>query len=209
MAIGGGGWDSNNDIVHFHGYPSGYGKFPKGDDMLPEDLPNKKEINKRNDKKLFESNEDISFHTFENGNEFYRYISTSGLNGTFDPRFLKKNDEREEVFKYFSYSDFQVEPQNVKFFTIKINDVIIGIAHIRKSKNKENTWFLSYLSIDPKHKNKGYASMLSEYMIKWFKDNNINFETSSYSEEGYIKLKPLFKKLTKKYNVQFIDKERI
>jgi GNAT superfamily N-acetyltransferase len=209
MAIGGGGWDSNNDIVHFHGYPSGYGKFPKGDDILPEDLPNKREVNKDTYIKLFESNEDISFHTFENGDEFYQYISKNGPNGTFDPRFMRKNDGGEKAFKYFSYSDYQIEPNNVKIFVIKINDIVAGMAHIRKSESKENTWFLSHISIDPLYENKGYASMLSNYMFKWFRDNNINFETSSYTEEGYIKLKPLFNRLSLKYDVKFIDKGKL
>jgi GNAT superfamily N-acetyltransferase len=209
MAIGGGGWDSNNDISHFHGYPSGYSEFPKGNNTLPENLPDKEDINKDTYIKLFESNEDISFHTFENGSEFYEYISKNGPNGTFDPRFMRKNDGGEKAFKYFSYSDYQISPNNVKIFVIKINDIVAGMAHIRKSKNKENTWFLSHLSMDSSYTNKGYASKLSDYMFRWFKDNGITFETSSYTEEGYIKLKPLFNKLATKYGVEFIDKGKL
>lgn len=206
MAIGGSGWDSNNDIIHFHGYPSGYSNFPKGKEDIPENLPDKDDINKDTHVKLFESNEEIYFHTFENGDEFYKYISKNGPNDTFDPRFMRKNDGGEKAFKYFSYSDYKIEPNNVKFFVIKINDIVAGMAHIRKSKRKENTWFLSHLSIDPLYGSKGYASMLSDYMFKWFKDNGITFETSNYTEEGYVKLKPLFNELATKYDVEFIDK---
>lgn len=209
MAIGGGGWDSNNDIVHFHGYPSGYSNFPKGKENIPENLPDKDDINKDTYVKLFETEENVSFYTFENGNEFYEYISKNGPDGTFDPRFMRKNDGGDKAFKYFSYMDYQIEPTNVKFFVIKVNDLIVGMAHIRKSANKENTWFLSHLSMDQLYTNKGYASQLSEYMFKWFKDNGITFETSSYTEEGYVKLKPLFNRLALKYDVNFIDKGKL
>ena len=209
MAIGGGGWDSNNDIVNFHGYPSGYSQFPGIYVDLPEELPNKEEVNKNNQKKLFESEGEITFHTFQDGHEFYKYISTNGPNGEFDLRFVRKNDGGKKAFKYFSYNDYDLEPHNVKFFVIKINDVIVGMAHIRKSANKENTWFLSHLSMDESFTDKGYASQLSEYMFKWFRDNGITFETSSYSEEGYVKLKPLFNRLALKYDVNFIDKGKL
>ena len=33
-----GGWDSNNDITLFHGYPSGVQRFPYGDIDIPENL---------------------------------------------------------------------------------------------------------------------------------------------------------------------------
>ena len=52
MAIGGGGWDSNNDITHFHGYPSGYSQFPFLYTDTPEMLPKAEEINKNNEYKI-------------------------------------------------------------------------------------------------------------------------------------------------------------
>jgi GNAT superfamily N-acetyltransferase len=113
-------------------------------------------------------------------------------------------------FKYFLYTDFKnsynTDPDSVRFFTVKENDLVVGLAHIEKSPYAENTYWLSYLSIDPKFENKGYASILSEFIFKWFKKHNLTFETSSYSSSGFIKLKPLFNKLSKKYNVNFIDK---
>jgi len=63
MAIGGGGWDSNNDISRFHGYPSGYGEFPHGDNPLPEDLPSPREI----------ANSNTGYDGFYNNNEVYEF----------------------------------------------------------------------------------------------------------------------------------------
>lgn len=65
MAIGGGGWDSNNDVSKFHGYPSGYGQFPYLHTDIPEMLPNADEVNRMN----AESN----FKSFLNNNEVYEF----------------------------------------------------------------------------------------------------------------------------------------
>ena len=112
-----------------------------------------------------------------------------------------------QVFKYFDNRIDFLEIENVYFFTLFIDGKLIGLAHIRKSPHIHNTYWLSYLSILNEYENMGYGSKLSEYIFKWFCENNLQFETSSYSEIGYLKLKPLFNKLSKKYSVQFIDKE--
>jgi len=209
MGLGSGGFDSNNDIVNFHGYPSGYSQFPHLYVDTPDSLPNKEEVNKNNEKIIDESSKEVSYETFESGDEFYEYISKNGLNGEIDPRFLLKRDGGEGRFKYFHYNDYKIESKNVKVFAIKEGDIIVGIAHIRKSSHRENTWFLSYMSIDLDFSNKGYATLLTKFMLKWFKENNITFETSSYSEEGFLKLKPLFNKMAIKYGVDFIDKRKL
>lgn len=98
--------------------------------------------------------------------------------------------------------------EDVYFFTISIDEKIIGLAHIRKSPYEKRTYWLSYLSILEDYQNKKYASKLSDYIFKWFAENNLQFETSSYTKKG-IRLKPLFKKLSIKYNVDFIDKETL
>lgn len=46
-------------------------------------------------------------------------------------------------------------------------------------------------------------------MFKWFKEQNLTLEGSSFSTEGFIKLKPLFKTLAEKYNVNYIEKGKL
>lgn len=124
--------------------------------------------------------------------------------------FLKfYNQKIKEInnFKYFdNNSDFS-GIDNVYFFVLYIDGKMVGLAHIRKSPYIENTYWLSYLSVLSDFENMGYASKLSDFMFNWFSKNNVQFETSSYSETGFLKLKPLFNKLSKKYDVKFIDKE--
>ena len=65
MAQGGRGFDSNNDIAKFHGYPSGYGQFPYLYTDIPEMLPGAEEINK--------NSEHIKIKKYENNNEVYDF----------------------------------------------------------------------------------------------------------------------------------------
>ncbi len=126
-----------------------------------------------------------------------------------DPRFQNKMSGGEKVFKYMQLQyDFDYKEKEVYFFGLFFNDIIVSLSHIRKSPYIENTYWLSYLCTDPLYSSNGYASQLSEFMFKWFKDNNLQFESSSYTADGMIALKPLFNKLALKYNVPFIDKEQ-
>ena len=160
-----------------------------------------------NDYKLFEAYTN-NFKIY-NGNEFYKYISTNGPDGEFDPRYLMKSDGGNKAFKYYQYSDYQKEPENVYFMGLMLDNIIVALAHIFKSPYQENTYWLSYLCVDTQYEGKGYASILADNMFQWFKENNLQFETSSYTEQGFIKLKPLFNKLAIKYDVPFIDKNKL
>lgn len=117
------------------------------------------------------------------------------------------NNEQINKFKYFNNRSDFYEGYNVRFFTILVDSKIVGLAHIRKNPYIDETYWLSYLCILDEYQNNGLASLLSEYIFTWFKENDLQFETSSYSESGFIKLKPLFNKLSQKCGVKFIDKE--
>lgn len=120
--------------------------------------------------------------------------------------FKDKKDINKGQFKYFINIDIYLyPPKNVKFFIIEKENVPISISHIRKSTDWYRIWKLSFLSVKIGEENKGYASKLADYMFKYYSKNNLIFETSPYSNEGYLKLKPLFNKLSKKYKVPFVD----
>jgi GNAT superfamily N-acetyltransferase len=161
--------------------------------------------------KIFESG--LNNVKIYNSDEFYEYISTNGPQKTFDPRFLRKNDGGKKAFKYYEYQDYSsmyVNVDNTIFFGIFENDIMVGLSRIYLNdiNKSKNIWWLTYLCIDPIYEGKGYATQLADYIFKYFKQNNYTFETSSYTEQGFIKLKPLFNRLALKYNVTFIDKEK-
>ena len=98
MAIGGGGFDSNNDVAQFHGYPSGYGQFPHLHPNLPDTLPNTQEINQANDDKM---------KSFIKNNETYEFPIESfkkGLN--IEVNIFKKN---ETTFNWFDIAKIVIK----------------------------------------------------------------------------------------------------
>lgn len=91
MAIGGGGWDSNNDISRFHGYPSGYGQFPYLYTDTPEMLPDSDEVNR--------ANAESNFNSFLNNNEAYEFPTDQFQNGMeIEAQEMKKNGQFVNVF---------------------------------------------------------------------------------------------------------------
>lgn len=113
-------------------------------------------------------------------------------------------------FKYFINLDMYLyPPKNVKFFILEKENTPLAISHIRKSMDWYKIWKLSFLSVKAGEENKGYASKLTNYMFEYYSKNDLVFETTPYSNEGYLKLKPLFNKLSKKYKVPFVDNETL
>ena len=166
-----------------------------------------------NEFKLYlESNNNSNFKIFD-ADQFYKYLWRTG---EFDLRFKNKMDGGDKRFKYmqldldmrkdYDQSDIINNLKQVYFFGLEVNDITVALAHIRRSPYIENTYWLSYLCVDPDYEGNGYASQLAEHIFKWFRERNLQFETSSYTEEGFVKLKPLFNKLATKYDVPFIDK---
>lgn len=129
--------------------------------------------------------------------------------------FLNETKQWKTIFsiKYYHSGDFLDDAiktsVDVRFFVLLLNDKIIGLAHIRKSPYQTNTYWLSYLSILEKYQNKGYSSILAESVFKWFSEEKMTFLNSSYSKDGFLKLKKIFNKLAIEYNVNFIDNENI
>lgn len=156
-------------------------------------------------KVLSENSNSNGFRVFT-ADEFIKYLNRDG---EYDKRFLYKRDGGHKVFKYFMYDDYRIDRRNVFFFGLVVDGIIVALAHIRKSNKSDDTYWLSYLCVDPEFEGLGYASKLADNMFQWFKEKNLTFETSSYTEQGMVKLKPLFNKLAIKYDVHFKDKGKL
>lgn len=152
----------------------------------------------------FENKENISITTTTLNSSELVDLVYKGNNLPQDYRFL--SEEEGGVFKYFSLMHMGREN---KFPVVKENNKIVGLSELEKSPYSEKTFWIQFLSIDPKYQNKGYASKLAEEIFRFAKQEGYSLETSSYTEIGYEKLKTLFNKLAEKYSVNFIDKEKI
>lgn len=116
-----------------------------------------------------------------------------------DKRFLPTDDGG--VFKYFWPRDLTpiFEDVDLAFPYIKENGVIVALAKLMKSSEGENTLAISFVSVDPKYQDKGYASKLYNEIFQYAKANNKSVASTPYSEEGQQKLKSLGKRYAEKY----------
>jgi len=123
-----------------------------------------------------------------------------------DQRFLSVDDGG--VFKYFAPRDLFQNVENKIYSIVKNNQEILALGELEKDPHKANNYWIKFLSVDPKYRDRGYASRLAEEIFKFAKNKNISLQSSSYTSEGEERLKNLFNKLAKKFEVDFIDGER-
>ena len=116
------------------------------------------------------------------------------------------------VFKYFDPRDIinSLDNHEGEFYSlIKSGNLVIGLGELQKNPYKEKCFWIKFLSVDPEYQGKGYASKLADEMFSFAKKEGMDIETSTYTDEGYIKLKKLFNKLAKKYSIKFTDKGKM
>jgi len=124
-----------------------------------------------------------------------------------DNRFLPI--EKGGVFKYFDINDLTGDRKEKKFYPlIEVNNGIIALSELEEDPYKQQSFWIKFVSVDPKYRGLGYASKLVEEIVRFAKEREFSLESSSQSEEGYLKLKPLFNKLTEKYSVNYIDADK-
>lgn len=123
-----------------------------------------------------------------------------------DSRFLSANESG--VFKYFrleSLIGLKRLRNSIVYPIIEIDHQIIGLAGVQKDPNKENNYWIKFISVDPKYQNKGYASLLLNEVFRFAKEQDCSLEASIYTGEGEQKLKRVFHELGKKFSVRVID----
>jgi len=125
-----------------------------------------------------------------------------------DKRFLSV--EKGGVFEYFDLDNL-TNPltSDLSYVIGEEEGKIVGLAELQRSIDNEKKIWMKFLSVDPIFQKKGYASKIAGEIMRYVKDNNLTLEMSSYSsEEGWEKLRPLFKRLSEEYGVNMIDEER-
>ncbi|MEI6352366.1 MAG: GNAT family N-acetyltransferase [Candidatus Nomurabacteria bacterium] len=125
-----------------------------------------------------------------------------------DNRFL--TTEEGGVFKYFELKDIQNHKEDRFFSIIKVDEKIVGLSELLKDPfNNRNLW-IQFLSIDPKEQGKGYASKLAKEIFDFAKEKGYSLEASRYTEQGMLKMRSVFEKLSGEYpEVVFINKEKL
>ena len=87
--------------------------------------------------------------------------------------------------RFFSRDDLSWYQTELKpYFTVlTINNKIVGMAKIGYYKS-DGGYCLSFLSIDIKHRNKGYCRIIADEMFRFLKEQNLDLRTSSYTFVG-------------------------
>lgn len=124
-----------------------------------------------------------------------------------DNRFL--SIEEGGVFRYFDPRDVLENIERKYYSLIKVGDKVIGLSELEKAPKTENTVWIKFLSIDKDYQRQGYASKLAEEIFIFAKKEGFILEGSSYSDEGYEKLKSVLNRLANQYSVEFIDKGKL
>ena len=122
-----------------------------------------------------------------------------------DKRFLPEDDGG--AFHFFNPEDVTDSEQRENSFysIIEVNDLIVGLARIKKNPNLENNfWFMS-VQVDPKYQDKGYARKLIEEVCKFVSEKGCSLLLSMYKSEGREKLKHIIDDLIKDGAVKVID----
>ncbi len=124
-----------------------------------------------------------------------------------DSRFLPT--EEGGVFRYFHPGEIIESSRSPEKFypVIEINNEIVGLAELQKNPYEENTYWVKFMAVDPLYQGNRYASQLVEKIFEFAKEKQATLEASSYSEEGWSKLKPVFSKISKETNVIWVDKD--
>ncbi len=112
-------------------------------------------------------------------------------------------------FRYFYPEDVLENTERKYYSVVKVGDKIIGLSELEKAPNTKNTIWIKFLSIDKDYQGQGYASKLAEEIFIFAQKGGFILEGSSYSDEGYEKLKSVLNRLANQYSVPFIDKGKL
>jgi GNAT superfamily N-acetyltransferase len=152
----------------------------------------------------------ISYIIFT-GQELYNFLIDYKAE---DPRY--KFDETKSRLKYFVTKDivpgdFAPKDQEHYFFcAIEGENKIVGILKLKTggfasmSYPEYKNW-ISSCSVDKDYQGQGIARKLVEMMFHFATEKNINILTSGYTDEGFKKLKHVFKRYADIYGVDFKD----
>ena len=127
------------------------------------------------------------------------------------PRYIIDKDK----LQYFTWSDVNIidsyvldtiEPYMI--FAICDNKIvgIVKLGHYHNENiNNKRIYSIAYICVHDDYQHCSIAKNLSHKMFSLARVNDIIIKTTTYSKDGWFKMKPLWNKLSEEYNVKFID----
>ena len=139
------------------------------------------------------------------GQDFFNTIY-QGKHFPQDSRFLPV--EEGGVFKYLDLSELIHNKSTMFYPNVKVDGKIVALAQLQKDPRSENTFWKSFVAVDPSFQGKGYASQVLEETFRFAKEKNMTIVNSSYNALGEEKLQKKNNELAQKYGVPFTDGKR-
>lgn len=110
------------------------------------------------------------------------------------------------AFRYF-FPEQLYGAHELYFPVVMINNEIVGMAQLNKSPYRENTAWISFISMDPKYQGMGHASVLVDELFHFASQKGWDIEGSSRSEMGQQRLSHLIDRCSRKYGVKYIPSD--
>ena len=123
-------------------------------------------------------------------------------------------ENRIKYFKYDDLNNYLRRDNNDCFIVLYDNNYettskhIIGIAKLGFSPYVENTYWISFISVDEQHRSKGYSKVLIEEIFKLAKEKKLRIEGSYQTDMGKERIGNYINTIASKYGVEYIPHER-
>lgn len=116
---------------------------------------------------------------------------------------IRRKNPQASKLKYHSRSfiNYKNEIEFV-FIVLLKNDLVIGLS---ECSIKDEMLVSSFSSIIENEQGKGYSQKIVETKISYAKSRNLALKNSSYSHDGFYKLRPNILKLCNEYSVSLVE----
>ncbi len=109
------------------------------------------------------------------------------------------------VFKYFLPDKLNRRKEKLFYALVKEAQTVAGIAELEKSPYRDNTYWISFLSVDPEFQGNGYSKQLLEEIFEFAKREGIDLQLSTLTNDGETKLRRNLEDLAEKHSIQFVE----
>ena len=106
--------------------------------------------------------------------------------------------ENENLFKRFKYLSPR-HLENEEVLTVLDGKQIVGAAGLEKSPYEENVYWMKYVEVDSRVREKGIASKLIQAMFDFARKRKTRLRSSSYSDMGDLRLKKVVDRVRTEY----------
>ncbi len=131
-----------------------------------------------------------------------------------DPRF--EEDGYGGRFKYFIPSELdnhlsgqnQGQSDEMFYVIVEDGDKIVGLSELEEAPGNERLLWMKFVAVDDDYRGRHLSTRMLEETMRFAAEHGYAVEASSYSNEGWERLKDNNAKYAQQYGIRLIDKGR-